>query len=70
MGNFQFAAAQILIMRAQAERLARTETHLQSYRAKLAQLTTLAEAHCIPGHSQGQGSPSVNGTGSNLSQQL
>ena len=44
MGNFQFAAAQILILRAQAERLTRTEAHLQAYRAKLAQLTALTDA--------------------------
>jgi hypothetical protein len=32
MTNFQFAAAQILILQAQAEKLKKTESHLEAYR--------------------------------------
>jgi CRISPR/Cas system-associated endonuclease Cas3-HD len=52
MANFQFAAAQILIMKAQAERLKRTESHLDAYRAKFAELAALAEKEQVQIRSQ------------------
>jgi hypothetical protein len=43
MSNFQFAAAQILIMQAQTEKLKRTEGHLEAYRRKFNELALMSE---------------------------